>query len=207
MRPVGHGETAARMTAAQAEDAAAVLARAFFDDPLWRWIEPDDARRPSSLRWLMAVSVRYAHLFGEAYVTDGVRGAALWHPPGAADEDPDGTRTGYADAAEQMGAAALARFELMVAYQGDLQARDMPKPHWGVSWIGVDPGARRRGAGSALMAPVLRRADEDGVPCYLETENVVNLPFYRKNGFEVLREDEVPEGGPRFWTLARLPRA
>jgi hypothetical protein len=55
------------------------------------------------------------------------------------------------------------------------------------------------------MQPVLRRADADGLPCYLETMKERNVPFYQKYGFEVVVDELVPKGGPRLWTMKRQP--
>jgi len=53
---------------------------------------------------------------------------------------------------------------------------------------------------------VLARADAEGLLCYVETEKERNLPFYRRHGFEVVVEDDMPNGGPHFWTMRREPR-
>ena len=55
------------------------------------------------------------------------------------------------------------------------------------------------------MQPVLERADRDRLPCYLETAKEINVSFYKKHGFEVVVEDDLPGGGPRFWTMKRDP--
>ncbi len=55
------------------------------------------------------------------------------------------------------------------------------------------------------MQPVLERADRDRLPCYLETTKEINVSFYKKHGFEVVVEDDLPRGGPRFWTMKREP--
>ena len=50
-----------------------------------------------------------------------------------------------------------------------------------------------------------RRADIEGLPCYLETGKAIDVRFYRKHGFEVLTVGDLPLGGPRFWTMLREP--
>ncbi len=34
----------------------------------------------------------------------------------------------------------------------------------------------------------------------------MNVPFYNKHGFEVVVEEDVPKGGPHFWTMKREPK-
>jgi GNAT superfamily N-acetyltransferase len=72
--------------------------------------------------------------------------------------------------------------------------------------LGVDPPRQGQGVGGALIAPVLAKTDAAGVPCYLETMKTRNVPFYRKHGFEVVVEDDLPGGGFHFWTMRRDPR-
>ncbi len=52
--------------------------------------------------------------------------------------------------------------------------------------LGVRPDAQRRGLGSKLIEPVLRRADRDGVACYLETSDRANVAYYERFGFKVV---------------------
>jgi hypothetical protein len=50
------------------------------------------------------------------------------------------------------------------------------------------------------------RADAEGLPCYLETEKLRNVPFYRRNGFETVVAGVEPVSGLTYWTFQRLPR-
>ncbi len=59
--------------------------------------------------------------------------------------------------------------------------------------------------GVALIRQVLARADAEGLPCYLESANPRNLPFYKRHGFEVVVEGELPGEGPPLWTMKREP--
>ena len=82
----------------------------------------------------------------------------------------------------------------------------MPGPHWYLWGLGVEPSEQGKGIGGALMLPILARAEAEGVPCYLETQNEANVPFYRKHGFEVVSDGEVPKRGLRVWAMVRAPR-
>ena len=54
-----------------------------------------------------------------------------------------------------------------------------------------------------MLRPALARANAEGVPCYLEMQNVRNVRFYRKQGFRVVSDGEVPGHGLRVWTKLR----
>jgi predicted N-acetyltransferase YhbS len=71
-----------------------------------------------------------------------------------------------------------------------------------VSLLAVHPSRQRSGHGRALLSEALRRADEQGVPAYLDTANPANLPYYRSFGFELVGEDRLPRDAP-IWHLLR----
>src|SRR5579863_6062759 len=62
---------------------AALLARAFANDPEMLAALPDPAQRARVLPRLIGLNVRYGCLYGEVYTTPQLDGAAIWLPPGA----------------------------------------------------------------------------------------------------------------------------
>jgi GNAT superfamily N-acetyltransferase len=59
------------------------------------------------------------------------------------------------------------------------------RKHFYLKFIGVDPNIKSKGYGTKLLFPILKKADEDNIPIYLENSNEKNLKFYQKNGFKV----------------------
>jgi len=197
-----------RMLPSQIDESAAVLARAFYDDPLMVYVEPDDARRATMLPWFMSCGARLGDNFGEVYTTSAaVQGNACWLLPGDNDiSDERLAAVGFAEAGERMGEEAFGRFGQALAHLDVLHHAAVPPQHWYLFLLGVDPPRQGQGVGGALIAPVLAKADAAGQPCYLETMKTRNVPFYRKHGFEVIVEDDLPGGGFHFWTMRRDPR-
>ena len=183
------------------EAASAMLARAFQDDPAWEWVVPSAERRAALLPWLFRVNFEVTE--AEVWVTDGdLDGCARWLPPGrpvihiapmlrALVATPIRVREGtsrflaYGRAVEAMRASAV------------------PERHWYLAGIGVEPGRRRNGIGSALMQPGFEASARDGVPCALLTNSEANVAFYEGHGFEVVREGQTPDDGPRAWMMRR----
>jgi hypothetical protein len=73
-----------RLARTQIREVGQVIARAFDDDPVARYIHPDGAIRARELEWFFTAAARYGHMYGdEVYATEGkVDGAAIWLRPG-----------------------------------------------------------------------------------------------------------------------------
>jgi ribosomal protein S18 acetylase RimI-like enzyme len=200
---------ATQLQSASGLDAAVSLqARAFFDDPLFEWVFQDEADRRTRLPWLMSVGLNVGLRSGEVHTTSGpMLGHAVWLPPGDTHVDDERLASaGFVDADRQMGAASLARFGSFMEQVGQHHQQLVPEPHWYLMILGVDPPFQGQGVGGVLLQPVLARADREARRCYLETTKERNLAFYRRHGFDVVREDVPDESGPRVWLMVRVPR-
>jgi ribosomal protein S18 acetylase RimI-like enzyme len=80
------------------------------------------------------------------------------------------------------------------------------QPHWYLAVLGTDPLHQGRGIGTALMAPVLERCDEEGLPAFLESSKESNVPYYERFGFRVERELKLGKGAPSVWPMWREPQ-
>jgi GNAT superfamily N-acetyltransferase len=183
------------------------LARAFFDEPGSVWFMPDDARRTRFLEEFFSMAMGYAARHGAVDEEPGI-GAALWLPPRQPFLNPLGAlRFGFWRLPFLMGLRAIQRSvpanRLMDRHHKELVQRR----HWYLMVLGVDPEVQGTGRGGSLMLPGLRRADQDGLPCYLETGKEVNVRFYGRRGFEVVAEGDLPGGGPPYWCMRRPPAA
>ncbi len=92
--------------------------------------------------------------------------------------------------------------EMMKSFR-EVEQEHPRRPHYYLEWVGVTPERQGQGLGTALFAMVLRRAEREGVGCYLETENARTLALYRRLGFEVYREKDIM--GVQTWFLWREP--
>jgi len=193
-----------KATATDAPKLAAALARAFYDDPmLGHWLLPDESRRLEQLERGFEFYIRRVYLrHGESYTTDGLRGGALWLPPGH-------WKLG---ALEQLrllpGMAVAVRSALPRTLRlfSFLEARHPHEPHYYLPLIGVEPASQGKGIGSALLAPVLERCDRESLPAYLEASSERNRVLYLRHGFQVKEEVHLPADGPPVWLMWREPR-
>ena len=72
--------------------------------------------------------------------------------------------------------------------------------------VGVLPERQGRGIGKKLMTRAWEVVDAHKTPCYLETQNINNVPIYQKFGFEVVSDKELPNGELHNWGMLREGR-
>ena len=185
---------------------ARVLARAFYDDPVMAWVQPDAARRKAALPGLFSALTRHHFLAGRgtevAVSPDGIAAAALWDPPGGWQQSPR-EQLAMLPGVIRSFRGRLAAGRIVT----DLMKENHPEePHWYLGIIGSDPTVRGGGFGHALMDSRLDRCDAEYAPAYLESSNPDNIPYYQRFGFEVTGELALPEGGPSLWPMWRAPR-
>jgi GNAT superfamily N-acetyltransferase len=193
----GAGEVV-ELTAEMTDEAVAVLADAFLDDPAWVAIGP---RRESSRRRLLGRY--YDILVGEALRFGGpnwcvvrsgsIAGVALTYmdglrfpPPGAFfREAPPFLLAGPAPG-------------LRAAWVDSVMKRAHPhEPHVLLWYLGARPDLQRQGVGTALLAHVRDQAAAAGLPIYLDTTKLENVAYYESRGYRCL-------GGSRLVRRARV---
>jgi ribosomal protein S18 acetylase RimI-like enzyme len=192
-----------RLDRSRLGEASEVLARAFFDDPAWVWLIPDDERRQVLLPWLFRVG--FDVTAADVWATAGrVLGAARWLPPGRPAMRVVPTVRALLATPARLGRATKSFLAYGRAVEA-LRAEVAPGPHWYLAGIGVDPPAQGQGVGAALLRPGLDAAARARVPAVLLTNNDANLDFYRHHGFEVVRRGETPRDGPKAWAMVKHP--
>jgi GNAT superfamily N-acetyltransferase len=192
MRVAGPADTA---------ETAQVLARAFHDDPVFGWIFPAEGSRPRRLRRYFVTELNHESLrhgaVDVARVDGHAAGAALWFPPGTWSGTAASAIPGYLRAFGR-------RLAIGAQYQSvAVRAHPRDEPHWYLSIIGVDPARQGSGVGAALLRSRLRQCDEQGLPAYLESSNLENVPLYQHFGFHITGALGLPEGAPVVTTMWR----
>ncbi|MFW2852166.1 GNAT family N-acetyltransferase [Sphingomonas sp. TX0543] len=177
---------------------AAMLARAFQDDPATSWILPDHADRARRLPRLFRLLFD-GDAGGMRLITPGGEAATLWRGPGQADISLWEMVRNAPALLHALGMAG-ARRALLVS--GAIAAHHPPGDYWYLHIAGCDPAMQGKGLGGLAVRAGLQRG-AGRLPAYLETATERNLGFYRAIGFEIVDEWNVPNGGPRFWSMLR----
>lgn len=156
---------------------SAMLARAFIDEPLVKWIIPDADRRAPFLGRLFHLTLDQYLSAGHVFAFRDCSGVAIASPPGA-------SLPGDADAFEDL------RVSLPRADQDRLaevntalrQARPATE-HYYFAFVGVDPDHHHRGAGGVLVRRCLATPEASSSMAYAEAGNPLGKALMVRNGF------------------------
>lgn len=203
---IGRSDVVPDVSIARPDDAGAVadvLAAAFSDDPMLRWVFSDPEHGPAHLRSFFGIGVPVGVRQGHVHVLrdgDAVVAAAVWAPPG----QPAYDRASVELVAQLLTGAETARLEMIQAGFGHLNDHRPDEPHFYLSLLGVDPARRGEGLGGRLLAASLEVVDLFGEASYLESSNPRNISLYERHGFTVDAEIEMPDG-PILRPMSRPP--
>ncbi len=152
------------------------LVSAFEDDPVERWLYPDQAQYQRHFPAFIAAFGGAAFRHQTVWRLGDFDAVAFWFGPGT---EPDGeavVQVLVETTADDLHADSFATLEQMAEGHP-------PEPHWYLPWFGVDRELQGHGLGTHLMRRCLEVVDASGLPAYLETPNPRTVPFYERAGF------------------------
>jgi GNAT superfamily N-acetyltransferase len=180
------------------------MARAFDSDPAFSFLLGPENRLQRLERFFQTELRLIAFPHEIVWTTEERTGGAIWARPGHWGVPLSATfREGPAMIrvfGRRLGLAFWTRLRM------DSRHPKKP-PSYYLAAIGVEPTAQGRGAGAAIMAPMLARADAEGVPCYLEASSARSRALYERHGFVQTGVIELPGGGPSIWPMWRDPKS
>lgn len=190
----------------QLEAAAAVMGRAFFDEPLFvaGFLDPQERRRV--MPWIAQWTFRFGQAFGEILVSEDLAGTAIAYRATEPVFSEDRVAATEGVLREQLGSAAWDRYERMMHLweAADVHlSQAIPEPHWYLDMVAVEPSRQGAGIGSALLQAVHTLAAAEGLPTALLTFRARNVPFYERHGYEVVAAGAEPVAGLEYWGLRR----
>ncbi|ROZ84487.1 N-acetyltransferase [Gordonia sp. OPL2] len=172
---------------------SAVLAQAFIDDPVVRWMAPDPAKHRAFFAAMLTTGHGRENGLDVAMRDGAVVGASVWDPPGFTTRKVDELRgiIGFIRALGQRASYGQDLERLCAEHRPD-------EPYWYLPLIGAT--AHGQGIGTTLLHA---RLDDMRGPVHLEASNEVNVPLYERFGFEVIGEIQLPNDGPKLWPMRR----
>jgi len=190
----------------QIDTAAALLARAFSNDPAMAYAAPNEASRVSRLAPFFKLSLLYGMVCGTTLTTPDLQGVAIWFSPhpkklALAESLKSGLLYQGIKSVFHLKPSEIRRFITMEIYTQEMRHRFAPEPHWYLQILGIEPTLHGRGLARALLQPMLDKAKSEGYACYLETMKETNVAIYQKLGFRLAGKGIVPKGGPDVWFM------
>jgi GNAT superfamily N-acetyltransferase len=175
---------------------AAVLGRAFRDDPMIRW--PIGQNHDVQRRIVQHFTAIFGPLLdlGTMWEAQDAAGFANWVPPGGAGEALETTDQIRASL-DRLTDDGGARYDVLWEWVEDR----VPADAWYLDVLGVDPARQGEGIGSALIRSGLERASADGADAFLETSVPSNVAYYERFGFRVVEEGEPTADAPHIWFM------
>lgn len=195
-----------RLDKSQIKAAGEVLGRALKDDPVSVYTIPDTEKRHAKMKHVFQMTSCLGVKYGETHATSSnLEGIAVWLP--------------YIDKPYNMiidigcllkakvykvGFKASKLIKPIEEHNTKVHREFVPDDHWYLQTLGVDPEHQGKGYGSLLMEYMLDKIDNtQPLPIYLETSIEINVNFYKKFGFRVVREEFISDTGVYQWYLLR----
>lgn len=161
-----------------------LLAKAFEDDPFYRWTFLDQSLLPN----YFDKTLRQAIKDDLAMTTDNCLGVSVWSPKHREKKIDLSTKPAI-DKSSPLTVAML-----------QLENNRPQEVHLHLRILATDPMARRQGIGRILATTPPPSLQDQTLPIYLEATTPDSLAFYKKIGFSSISEIEIPEG-PQLWGM------
>jgi GNAT superfamily N-acetyltransferase len=180
---------------------AVMMGASFMDDPISRWLFPDEIDRSKRHPMFFEVFLDLVIKHGTVMTTTCLSGAALW-----LDVEPDTTEPADDDTAERLAVVCGPNFERFRALDNQMKANHPEAAHAYLPFIGVAPDRQGEGVGAALLTRTLDELDGIGRPAYLEASSIRSSRLYERLGFARLPQDIPLPNGPSLYPMWREPR-
>ena len=198
-------ENLIRITKDRAEHAVKVLSKAFTDYPLLQYYFPDKSTREKISNYFLSFAVYGGIKYGEVYATSkNLEGIAIWIPSTnfpltfwkILRSVPISNIFGFG----RYGGSKLRHFN---EYVDTVHQQQTPFKHWFLQAIGIAPKFQGKRYSSKLLGPMLKRIDNENLPCYLETISKKNVSIYEHFGFKTIDKSTIPETQLMNWAMLR----
>ncbi|MDR1949102.1 MAG: hypothetical protein LBQ38_06905 [Spirochaetaceae bacterium] len=191
------------------DEAAALLTAAFQNSPFYRYIVPDAAERLNFLRLNFEERLRGGlgrNDIEAALIGARIAGIAVWIPP-APDPSASPPEAALGEAFKAFSPGIGERFFAFLKTLHDARDLVISQPFWSLAPIAVLPEEQGKGIARGLIRRKLVELDAAALPCFLGTQDRINLTIYGNYGFKLLREDPLAPPEIFHYTMLRKPLA
>ncbi len=194
-----------RLREDQVKHASEVLSRAFYNNPGFVYLIPDDSERKEKLKYVFEYVIRYDVLYGEVYSpSSDLEGFAGWIPFEYIYKTYETQiRSGGKKVVAKLGMEFYKRSKNLEEFTDLVHKRNAPFKHWYLAPLGVDPEFQGKGHAANLLKAMFARVKKENLPIYLETNTEKNVSIYEHYGFQILEDTTIPDTDVRLCAMLR----
>lgn len=177
--------------------------QAAFDGYAWTdWVFPADNRAARLLASYALYLTASINGLGEVWTTQDHESVAMWLAPGPENMSENDSRRLDEQAVDFLGENS----GRVAAANAAVDAHHPAQPYWFLGTVGTRPDRRGIGLARAVVTPMLRRCDREGLRAVLDTSALSNVQLYSRLGFETTAEVQPGHRAPLVWVMTRTPQ-
>ena len=186
---------------------AEVAADAYKDYPLHNWFTKGKYDEKAS-KLLMQITLKTmtedAVIFADS---EDINGFAAWLPFGfTGNKALPFIMNGGLRLILHSGPGLIGRLSKYEAYAMNLKKDFTENYDWYLFNLSIKKEAQGKGIASKLMRPMLQFCDDERMVAYLETNKETNVGLYRHYGFDLMREEQIPQSNVMHYAMVRKPK-
>lgn len=171
-----------RVTAEAKPKIVSILTKAFDDNLSVNYIVKQDESRIERIKALMDYSFDMCNKYGEVYISEDENACALVLFPELKKDNLWTINRDIKLITKSIGFSNILKALKRESLIKKAQLKDNIYYLW---FIGVDTANQNQGIGSELLNGLVNEAKQMGRTVCLETSTERNIPWYKKNGFEI----------------------
>ena len=186
---------------------AEVAADAYRDYPLHNWFTKGKYDAKAS-RLIMEISLKTMTRDAVIYAdSEEINGFAVWLPFGF-----EGSKTlpflfnGGLQLILHAGFGIIGRLLAYETYAMHLKKEFTDHYDWYLYNLSIKKDAQGKGLASKLLRPMLGFCDDERMVAYLETNKESNVSLYRHYGFDMMKEEIIPNSPVTHYAMVRHPK-
>ena len=186
---------------------AEVAADAYRDYPLHNWFTKGKYDEKAS-KLLMLVSLRTMTEDAVIYAdSEEMNGFAAWIPFGfTGNKALPFLAKGGLKLILHSGLGLIGRLSAYEKYAMNLKKQFTDHYDWYLFNLSIKKDAQGKGLASKLMRPMLKFCDDERMVAYLETNKDVNVGLYQHYGFDLMKEELIPDTPVMHYAMVRHPK-
>ncbi len=154
-----------------------ILSKSFTDNQSVNYVVKQDKKRLKRIRYLMDYSFEVCWNWGEVFMTEDKKGAALIVLP---HKKVANLKAILLDLKLAIKTVGLFRVAKVLSRESIIKKHHPKSPFFYLWFIGVAPEDQNKGIGSSLLRDIISECESRKYPIYLETSTLRNLPLYER---------------------------